>query len=355
MKTQVFVILVSIAVFYFTQKFSSKSYSVKYHDMSVAKFVKNPNPFPTFFLSHGGPTFMYEDDEFGNKGAWNITRTLGQTIKNKWKPDYIIVVSAHWQSSGRNSVEIAVPSDGEDQNALIYDFYGFPDYMYKEKFRTKCSKFLANDVKEHLKAGGFHTTLSKRGIDHGVWVPLKVAFSEDSSVKEPEAINKLDLPDTSLIQVSLTYTDDFETNFRLGELLSNYTNNLLWDEKRGKYLKGLIICSGMSVHNLRDLGIAFLKPGHVMPYVRPFNSILTETLYNSPNVLAGLQELRRKHNSLMFQAHPTLEHFLPIVVASGIHNECGGSIKELYTDSQASLGWNIYQFGDDYICETRKL
>lgn len=56
---------------------------------------KNPHPFPTYFVSHGGPTFMYEDDAFGNKGAWNLLKKLGTQIKKEWKPDYIIVVSAH--------------------------------------------------------------------------------------------------------------------------------------------------------------------------------------------------------------------------------------------------------------------
>ena len=47
--------------------------------------------------SHGGPTFMYELDDFGNKGAWNTVKKIGNNIKKNWKPDYIIVISAHWQ------------------------------------------------------------------------------------------------------------------------------------------------------------------------------------------------------------------------------------------------------------------
>lgn len=62
------------------------------------KFIQNPTPFPTYFFSHGGPTFMYELDDFGNKGAWNAVKKIGNNIKKNWKPDYIVVVSAHWQS-----------------------------------------------------------------------------------------------------------------------------------------------------------------------------------------------------------------------------------------------------------------
>ena len=48
------------------------------------KFIQNPTPFPTYFFSHGGPTFMYELDDFGNKGAWNklviILKRIGNQI-----------------------------------------------------------------------------------------------------------------------------------------------------------------------------------------------------------------------------------------------------------------------------------
>ena len=66
-------------------------------------------PVPNILFSHGGPTFMYENDDFGNKGAWNTVKKIGTNIKKNWKPDYIIVVSAHWQSSGTNLIEINYP------------------------------------------------------------------------------------------------------------------------------------------------------------------------------------------------------------------------------------------------------
>ena len=47
----------------------------------IKKFIQNPTPFPTYFFSHGGPTFMYELDDFGNKGAWNTVKKIGNNIK----------------------------------------------------------------------------------------------------------------------------------------------------------------------------------------------------------------------------------------------------------------------------------
>lgn len=310
-------------------------------------FIPNPKPFPSFFVSHGGPTFMYEDDDFGNKGAYRTIRKLGNEIKNKWKPDYIIVVSAHWQSTGKNLIEIASPAKKDGENKLIYDFYGFPNHMYKEEFHTEYDSFVGDKIQQELQSSGFSSHVSDRGIDHGVWVPLKVAFlNYNTKTKaKPEA----DLPDTSLIQVSLTSNDrDFESNFKLGQVLSKFRENLIWDESKQKYLKGLVIFSGMSVHNLRDLGRSFSQPNNLMPYVKPFQSLLKKTLVNTPKLREDLNNLQTEHKKLLYQAHPTLEHFLPIVAASGLITETKEPIKELYNDDFASLGWGIYQFGNDY-------
>ena len=48
-----------------------------------------------------------------------------------------------------------------------------------------------------------------------------------------------------------------------------------------------------------------------------------------------------KKNPLLRQAHPTLEHFLPIVVAGGVASKSDDNIKEVYNDSMLSLGWGV--------------
>ncbi|KAK6465914.1 Extradiol ring-cleavage dioxygenase, class III enzyme, subunit B [Scheffersomyces coipomensis] len=327
---------------------------------TVAKFIKNPNPFPTYFFSHGGPTFMYENDDFGNKGAYNMIKKLGTTIKTKWKPDYIIVVSAHWQASQSDLIEISVPEEKDQNiNQLIYDFYGFPDYMYKEKFPTLNSKYVSEQIKNELIANGIKSKLTKRGgIDHGVWVPFKVAFSPynllTKTFQKAEDFDEdaLDLPDTAIIQVSLPADDhDFEASYKLGQVLSKFSDQLLYDSEKDKYLTGLIVTSGMSVHNLRDLGKSFNQPGQTMPYAKPFNQLLTKTLTNSStDLLTALNHLKTdaKARQLLFSSHPTLEHFVPVVVASGV-NDNKQPIKELYNDEMLSLGWGVYQFGNDYV------
>lgn len=307
-----------------------------------------PAPLPVLFLSHGGPTFIFRDDEYGNKAAWDATRALGRTIKNSWKPDYIVVVSAHWQLSGRNLVEVAVPPSQTEaflqkreplENPLIYDFYGFPDKMYKQTFRTRTSPVVARAVAEQVEKAGFLAQQTERGIDHGVWVPFKVAFLDDSG-------SEWVLPDTPLVQVLLPgLGNDFDANYRLGQALGNLARLKVWDPHTQRNLRGLVICSGMSVHNLRDFRQAMGQKDGVMPYVAPFSRLLLQ-LVQQPDVLALLKELKTKHADLLYLAHPTLEHFAPLVVAAGGNGSPG---TELFNAHQLSLGWGIYQFGPDPI------
>jgi aromatic ring-opening dioxygenase catalytic subunit (LigB family) len=283
---------------------------------------------PVYFFSHGGPSFMYEDDPYGDTGAYKTVSKVGKFIKKQMKPNFIIVVSAHWEGNGQ--IEVSVPQDvfGEDsENELIYDFYGFPQHMYKEQFHSKGNVALSKDIKTSLKEHGLKAQLTPRGLDHGVWVPFKVAFSTN---KEQGEYWDVEVP---LVQVSLQHTNDFTIHRQLGQALEKY-----------RELGGLVICSGMSVHNLRDLGLA-ASQGRALPYVTPFNKLLTSVVSKTGDErFQGLENLKIEHKQLLFKAHPTLEHFMPVVVASGAAED--EQAKELYNSASLSLGWGVYQFGE---------
>lgn len=326
--------------------------TVKYYNpmtYSIDKFTfrNSPNgPLPIFFFSHGGPTFCVRDDKFGgDAGAWDTTKAAGQYIRDVLKPDYIICVSAHWQAEFPDTIEVSVPGPKEnrfmesstkskkvcdDENALIYDFYNFPQVFYDTQFHTLANKAIANDIAETISDSKyFMASTRERGIDHGVWVPLRVAFGDCDTVDT----KKIDL-DIPLIQVSLAGTDDIEIHYRLGEALQKYRD-----------LNGVLIFSGMSVHNLRDMQRAFMTGKKAMGYVEPFNKILTQILTSAPEtVLPQLKELPNKEEWRRYYrlSHPTNEHFLPVAVAAGAANM--NTCREVYTDSKGSLGWNIYRW-----------
>ncbi|KAK9480986.1 Extradiol ring-cleavage dioxygenase, class III enzyme, subunit B [Lipomyces japonicus] len=269
---------------------------------------------PVYFFSHGGPTFMYSDksEEGGDLGAFNTLRKIGKSIVEEIKPKAIVVFSAHWQASP-DTVEV----NTAEFTDLIYDFYGFPSYMYKEKYANVGSASIGEKIIKLLSASGIKARGVKRGLDHGVWVPFKVAFSDAQPVKVP------------IIQVSLFATEDPNQHYNLGKALAP-----LRDENI------VIIGSGMTVHNLREMGYYW---GSKAPYAKKFDDILEKAVNGNTG------ENRRKALADIFnspesnKSHPTKEHLLPIYIAAGAAQD--DKSKRVYSNQTSSLAWGEYIFG----------
>lgn len=74
----------------------------------------------------------------------------------------------------------------EENASLIYDFYGFPSHYYKVKYPNKGNKQLAEQIISLLRNHGIKASGTHRGLDHGIWVPFKVAFDpEDNPLTIP--------------------------------------------------------------------------------------------------------------------------------------------------------------------------
>ncbi|ODQ82649.1 hypothetical protein BABINDRAFT_159191 [Babjeviella inositovora NRRL Y-12698] len=305
-------------------------------NMGITSYAAASPYNPSYFLSHGGPTFMYseENGKGGDMGAFRALQKIGSHIVNDVKPAFIMVVSAHWESSGHDNIEITIPKPKglkPDENELIYDFYGFPDHMYREQFRTRGSRELSQSISDYLNENGLKASVTARGIDHGTWVPFKVAFGKTGLTDD---YWHLGVP---LIQISLAHTEKFAIHEQLGGLLRHFT------EKSGA--NGILINSGMSVHNLHDLGTAMYNhPNRPMSYVVPFHDKLRDIFTKSTDYESRIEGLEKLHQEPIFrQAHPSVEHFMPIVVADGFAGKYG-KVKEVYNNASLSLGWGVYEF-----------
>ena len=107
-----------------------------------------------------------------------------------------------------------------------------------------------------------------------------------------------------------------------------------------------MLTSGMSVHNLGGMR----SPGP-NAYNKEFTKVLNDILLSSEtNKVEKFKALLEdsKSKQLLLQAHPSLEHFDPILVALGAAQASGDETKvtELYNKCHLSLGWGIYKFGD---------
>ena len=157
---------------------------------------------------------------------------------------------------------------------------------------------LARRIVGDLQAAGFVAkAMEKRGFDHGVWVPLKLAY--------PEA----DIP---VVSVSVDPNKGPDHHFRLGQALA------------GLGAEGvLVIGSGSCTHNLGEafkLLRAGIRTADVPEWVGSFTGWMNDRL--ADNDVAALLDYR---NEAPFAAknHPTDEHLLPLYVAMGAAGEGG--------------------------------
>ena len=231
---------------------------------------------PAIFVSHGSPMLAIEDAE-----ARQFLATLPKTLAER--PKAILMISAHWE---RLRPAVSAPP----ANETIHDFGGFPPALYQIQYPAPPSADLARRVAELLGASGLPTDIDqRRGLDHGAWVPLMVAW--------PDA----DIP---VVQLSVQTQLGPAHHYQLGQILAPLREEGI-----------LIIGSGSFTHDLasfRSSGgrIDAPEPDWVHAFAEWMSSALRDRRVDdllNYRVLAP----EAAHN------HPTEEHLLPLYVALG--------------------------------------
>lgn len=74
----------------------------------------------------------------------------------KYNPKAIVVFSAHWETQGHiegmfNYKRLLTVVTSYESNHLLYDYYRFPEEMYKVKFESKGSPAVASRIVELLQ------------------------------------------------------------------------------------------------------------------------------------------------------------------------------------------------------------
>ena len=225
---------------------------------------------PTLFIGHGNPMNAIEDNAYAR--SW---KTLGEELPT---PTAILCVSAHWMTRGSTLVHIG------SRPKTIHDFGGFPAELFAQQYQAPGAPEVAQAAIEIVRSTHLHPD-TEWGLDHGAWSVLIRMFP------------KADIP---VFQLSLDLTKPPPAHFDLARELKPLRE------------KGvLIIGSGNLVHNLRALA-----PGApVYDWAEDFDSKMTGAIEDRDFqrvVQAG--SLGR----VAQLAHPTLEHFLPILFSVGV-------------------------------------
>lgn len=208
--------------------------------------------------------------------------TVGSRFKQEnMKPKSILIISAHYESAP----SVLVTSSSKPD--MYFDYYGFPPNTYKYKYPAPGDPGLASRIQTLLKNNNIPCEFdTKRGFDHGVFVPLMIAF--------PDA----DIP---VVTLSLHASFNPELHLRMGQSLQPLREEGV-----------LIIGSGMSYHNMGGMFKQSNKP-----LGKEFDEALCKLITNPDSkhrneILSKWEQLPGARN-----AHPREEHLLPLLVVAG--------------------------------------
>lgn len=229
---------------------------------------------PALFVSHGAPSLALEGDG-------EYARAL-DAFCGRLSPRALVVFSGHFQKPRPIRITAAA------RPSLIYDFGGFPDALYRLTYAAPGSPELAREIAALLEKAGIGAELDESGgWDHGLWVPLRLAF--------PRAT-------TPVVEVSLPRGAPPAEILRIGAALCELRESGV-----------VLIGSGGIVHNLARARLD--APGGAPDsWAKEFDAWVAERLAKME--IAELLEYRNRapHAEL---AVPTTEHFDPLFVVLG--------------------------------------
>lgn len=263
---------------------------------------------PTYFISHGGGPWPYMTGEFrGNfveleRSLIEMRAELGEV------PKAVLVISGHWEEAGFTVASGANPG-------MVYDYYGFPEYLYHIRYGAPGSPELARRVQDLLRAGGIDAKPDPaRGFDHGTFSLMKPLYPDE------------DIP---VVQLSLDTGLDPALHLEAGRALAP-----LRDEGV------LIVGSGFSFHNLRAMrGTSGYEPS------RKFDAWLQQTLVHASPDERAQRLLAWQDAPCARLAHPREDHLLPLMVAVGAAWHDAGVTTYHQTDFSGGITASSFRFG----------
>jgi 4,5-DOPA dioxygenase extradiol len=221
------------------------------------------------FVSHGAPSLALDAERGRELAAW------GAELE---RPRALVVVSAHWE---RAPVTIGTAR----RIPLLHDYGGFARELRDVTYDAPAAAELADALEAGLADFGVARD-DARPWDHGVWVPLLHMFPAR---------------DVPLVQLSLPSALGPAELARLGARLRE-----LVDERV------LLVGSGGFVHNLGRIDWSERTPPPA--WATDFEAWGRGVLERGD--LDALVDFRTKAPAPSL-AHPSLEHWLPLLVVAG--------------------------------------
>jgi 4,5-DOPA dioxygenase extradiol len=254
---------------------------------------------PVLFVGHGSPMNAIEDNEFSR--AW---REVGAALP---RPQAIVCISAHWETSGTQVTAMERPR-------TIHDFFGFPPELFAVEYPAPGAPALAQTIQTLVKATNVRLD-EHWGLDHGTWSVLRHLF--------PDA-------DVPTVQISLARARSPQQHYDLACELSA----------------------------LRQQGVLVVGSGNVVHNLRLFNWEDMETPYDWAQEADA--EIKRRilahdHESLIDYrrlgawaplAVPTMEHYLPLLYVLALQED-SDEVRFFNEKVLSSLSMTAFSIADE--------
>ena len=258
------------------------------------------NRLPVLFLGHGSPMNAIEDN------AWSRGfRALAPRLP---RPGAIVCVSAHW----------FVPATlltANEHPETIHDFSGFPPALFAVRYPAPGDPALARRV-ARLLGPERASTSTGWGLDHGTWSVLRHLF--------PAA-------DVPVVQLSVHERLAPAEHLALGRALAP-----LRDEGV------LVIASGNVVHNLGYALRSYARGDASTPdWAQAFDAEVGAALERHDHDALA----RALDGAIGRMAHPTPDHYLPLLYAAGAAGDSGPVSFPVTGFDLGSLSMRAVQFG----------
>ena len=261
---------------------------------------------PVLFIGHGNPMHAIDDNPF--KLEW---QAWGQRLRAHYPaPRAIVCVSAHWATAGWQITTAAAPR-------TIHDFGGFPPALFAQRYPAPGAPAIAAEIMQTLAPQiSISSDGEQWGLDHGAWTVLMHLF--------PAA----DIP---VLQLSLNAKASLEEHYAAGQALGALRDAGI-----------LIIGSGNVVHNF---GLMHAPPnGSLWQQAFAFDAYAAQAIEEKNHT--ALWQFDAPSAALLHSAHPTLEHYLPLLYSAGAaraDDEVRQTMTERY--AQAPVGMRCVQWG----------
>ena len=232
---------------------------------------------PVLFIGHGSPMNGIQDNEFSSR--WS---KMAQEIP---VPKAVLVVSAHWLSSGTRITAMNFPQ-------TIHDFGGFPRELFEVQYPAPGDPVIAAETRKMVKMASIEED-HDWGLDHGTWTVVRHMY--------PQA----NIP---VLQLSIDRNKPPKYHFELAKELAAL-------RKKGV----LIIGSGNMVHNLGMLAWDKIDhPGFGYDWALEINERFKKHIFEGDfNRLINFSSLGPESRL----AIPTPEHYIPLLYTLGLKNE----------------------------------